>query len=476
MLRRLRISLTILYTLIAVVFMTVLIAVTYGLLAYYFQTITDLALRHKMAHEFQLLGLPLPADLAFADQEWNQIRRQIWPQLPFEPENLSIAQIQANWQKQLAHLNYHLTDQSLEETYDSELAAVFLIPLDGTGQMINAGTALASLVQSQLPEQDAVQAAIKDGQDLRTTVLTDGTRVRLLTYRLNLPDGGAFFQLGRLLTDQDYILRRFLNGLLFIGGVGALVSAVGSWWLAGRSLRPVQESIERQRIFVANASHELRTPLTLIRASAEVAHDNAGPNAENRALLADIMLEVDHMTRLVDDLLLLSRIDAGKLELQLRPVDLAELVHEAQRQCNHLAESHRVQFTVERASGAVLADPTRLHQVLLILLDNAVRYSRECGVVKMAALQLGADVYITVADNGPGIPADYLERIFDRFSQADPSRNGHGAGLGLSIAKALVEAHHGTINVESQEGIGTTVTVTLPALESLSSDIPIQQK
>jgi signal transduction histidine kinase len=132
-----------------------------------------------------------------------------------------------------------------------------------------------------------------------------------------------------------------------------------------------------------------------------------------------------------------------------------------------LAESHKVQIVVERASGMVMADPTRLHQVLLILLDNAVRYSCEHGVVTMTGQQLGADAFITVADNGAGIPADYLARIFDRFSQADPVRNGHRAGLGLSIAKALVEAHHGTIEIESQERVGTNVTITMPALERI---------
>lgn len=461
MFNRLRLRLTALYTLIAVIFMAALVAVTYGLLAYYFQTITDLALRHKMAHEFQLLGLALPDDLAFADQEWNKIRQQIWPQVRFAPQTLSLEQIQENWQRQLLHLNYHLSDQSLEEAYDSELAAIFLIPLNNEGRMLNPGDALQNLARGQLPEQGAVQSALAQGQDLRTVVLIDGTRVRLLTYRLPLPDGGALFQLGRLLTDQDYILRRFLNGLLVIGAVGALLSALGGWWLAGRSLIPVRESFERQRTFVANASHELRTPLTLIRASAEVAHDNLQDDQENQALLTDIIQEVDQMTRLVDDLLFLSRLDAGRVVLKRTLIELPDLLGEMQQVGKQLANGREILIQIAEAHGALLADRTRLSQVLRNLLENALHHTPSDGAITLAAGEEGNNVWITVTDTGEGIPAEHLPHIFDRFYQVDSARNG-GVGLGLSIAKSLVEAHGGSITIESRLSHGTTAHLLLP--------------
>jgi signal transduction histidine kinase len=463
MFNRLRLRLTALYILVAVIFMAVLTAVTYGLLAYYFQTITDLALRHKMAHEFRLLGLSLPSDLDFADQEWYQIRRQIWPQLPLTPQKLSLEQIQENWQRQLQHLNYHLNDESLEETYDSELAAVFLIPLDAAGQMINPDDTLLNLAHGQLPEQTAVLAAMEQGQDLRTVTLSDGARVRLLTYRLTLPDGGAFFQLGRLLTDQDYILQRFLNGLFVVGAVGLLLSALGSWWLAGRSLLPVQESFERQRTFVANASHELRTPLTLIRASAEVAYHDLQGDPENRMLLADVIQEVDQMTRLVDDLLFLSRLDAKRVILKRSRIELFDLLGEAQREGEQLANGRNILIRIEEASGTLLADRTRLSQVLRNLLDNSLHHTPDGGVITLAAGRSGNIVRITVTDSGEGIPTENLPYVFDRFYQVDSARNIDGSGLGLSIAKSLVEAHQGWIKIESQLGHGACVTVELPS-------------
>lgn len=473
MFQRLRILLTATYTLIAVAFVTLLIAVTYWLLAYYFQSITDLALQHKMAHEFQLLGLPLPPELAYADQEWSRIRRQLWPLASTRADKLSVEQLQENWQRELTHLRFHLDDQSLEETYDSELAVLFLVPLDVAGQALIDTTLSGSFARNHFPHQEAVQTAAAQGHDLRTVRLTDGARVRLLTYHLPPIEGVSFLQLGRLLTDQDLILQRFLTGLLTIGAIGALLSAGGSWWLAGRSLHPAQQSLERQRTFVANASHELRTPLTLIRASAEVAHNNLTEDGENRELLADIIFEVDHMTRLVDDLLLLSRLDAGRLGLARRLVVLADLLAEAKRQCEPLALRRDLRVEIKGAKGVALADPTRLHQVLLILLENAFRNTPGGGVITLEAGEQTQGVWIIVADTGVGIPPQHLTHLFDRFYQVDGSRNDQGLGLGLSIAKALVDAHHGQIRIESLPGCGTTVRIDLPKIDQakLHSDI-----
>lgn len=462
MFHRLRLLLTATYTLIAVAFVIMMIAITYGLLAYYFRSITDLALQHKMAHEFELLGLPLPPELSYADQEWNRIRHQLWPLARPRVNKLSIKQLQENWQQELAHLRFHLNDQSLEETYDSELSALFLVPLDTAGQVLLDSSVSGNFARSRFPHQQAVQVAATQGYDLRTVLLSDGVRVRLLTYHLPPLEGVAYLQLGRLLADQDFILQRFLTGLLGVGAVGALLSAGGSWWLAGRSLRPVQQSVERQRTFVANASHELRTPLTLIRASAEVAHNNLAQDGENRELLADIIFEVDHMTRLVDDLLLLSRLDAGRLGLTRRLIPLADLLEEAQRQSEHLAHERNVQVEVKGVEGVVLADPTRLHQILLIVLENALHNTPAGGVITLEAGEQADGAWITVADTGVGIPTEHLAHLFDRFYQVDPSRNGQGLGLGLSIAKALVEAHHGQIQIESLPGHGATVRIALP--------------
>ena len=382
---QLRVKLTALYILIAVIFVTTIGGATYGLLAYYFHSITDLALRHRMAHEFELLGLSLPPDLAHADAEWNRIRMQVWPQIRPTFDSASLGRAQQEWQAHVTHFHSHEEDHVLEETYDGELTSVFLIPLNRFGQVVSSVPLPVLLAYKELPDQRAVQFALQEGVDLRTIALPDGQRARLLTYLVPLAETKIVLQLGRVLADQDYILRRFLSGILVSGAVVLLISAGGSWWLAGRALQPVQASIERQRTFVANASHELRTPLTLIRASAEVVHNNLASQSEDRRLLADVIDEVDYLTRLVDDLLLLSRLDVGRLVLKRRRVDLDEFLCEAERTFAILTEGRNLILERKPANGAVIADPIYLRQALLAILDNAIRHTPDGGVITLEA-------------------------------------------------------------------------------------------
>jgi signal transduction histidine kinase len=333
-----------------------------------------------------------------------------------------------------------------------------------------------------------VTAALANGHDLRTVVGPEGVRARLLTYALpeSAGSGGLVaLQVGRTLSDQDRVLRQLLMGLVLLSAASALLLGVASWWLAGRSLRPAQQAWERQQAFVANASHELRAPLTLMRANAEVAlrrtHTaqatvpvGAGSSAgievagEQSALLHDIVQEVDHMALLVDDLLLLSRLDAGRLQLEREPVQAAELLEGVRRHVSALAEQRGVSVVVDGASGTILGDPARLRQVLLILLDNALRHTPDGGRVTLSAAPEAHGVRLQVADTGEGIAPEHLPHIFERFYRADSARGEEsgGSGLGLSIAKALVEAHHGHIVLGSAPGNGTTATVLLPASPS----------
>lgn len=171
------------------------------------------------------------------------------------------------------------------------------------------------------------------------------------------------------------------------------------------------------------------------------------------------------MALLVDDLLLLSRLDAGRLQLQKQPVEAAELLEAARRQVSALAEQRGVGVAVDGASGTIMGDPTRLRQVLLILLDNALRHTPAGGTVALSARPAGRDVRVAVADTGEGIPPEHLPHIFERFYRASSDRGEEsgGSGLGLSIARGLVEAHHGHIGISSEPGKGTRVEMTLPA-------------
>jgi signal transduction histidine kinase len=202
-----------------------------------------------------------------------------------------------------------------------------------------------------------------------------------------------------------------------------------------------------------------------MRAGAEVVQRTLpGADADHQAILADVLQECDYMSRLVEDLLLLSRLDAGGLVLERRAVDLPDLIADVQRQVGRLAAARGSTLVAEPIACTVLGDPIRLRQVLLIVLDNALRYTPPGGTIRLTARLQGRQVRITLTDTGPGIAPAHLPHVFDRFYRTDAARQAAsgGTGLGLAIAKALVEAHHGQIGVESAEGQGTRVTVTLP--------------
>jgi signal transduction histidine kinase len=462
MFRGLHLRLTLLYLLAALALVVLVGGSAYALLAYYFQITTDSALQHKMSLEFRLLGAPLPAELADADRTWYADRNLPPPTLPLPTK--AAPSVGSEGQDQEGVEKSH--DPTAEEAYDSELAAIFVLPLSESGQLLFDPNPFAPPLVS---DSQAVAAALRQGNDRRTVRLNNGPRVRLLTYRLTLNGGPAVLQLGRTLSDQDHLLNQLLIGLLGLGGLSAVLLGAASWWLAGRSLVPAQQAWERQQSFVANASHELRTPLTLMRASAEVAQRGLPATDDRRELLGDVLQETDHMSRLVDDLLLLSRLDAGRLTLERTTIALPDLFTDIQRQVGRLADEHGVPLTVGEVSGAVRADPTRVRQVLLILLDNALRHTPSGGTIRLEARPQGKQVLIQVVDTGNGIAPEHLPHIFERFYRADAARNDQrgGSGLGLAIARALVGAQHGQIRVESRVGQGTRITVALPSAGNL---------
>jgi len=295
--------------------------------------------------------------------------------------------------------------------------------------------------------------------------LPDGRRVRLLTYHAAVPGGPELLQVGRLLHDQEEILNRFLLSLLALSGLSIVLLGIGSWRLSGRSLGPAQRAWDQQQAFISNASHELRTPLTLMRANAEYALRDI-TEAERQASLRDILQESDYMSRLVDDLLLLSRLDSQRLKLNREIVDLPTLLEEACRQAGKLAEGKDIHILVAQVEGKVWGDSLRLRQVLLILLDNAVRFTPAGGAIRLEAYQQGKQCQLCVIDSGRGVPPEHLPHIFERFYQV-PGTAGEGArsnGLGLSIAKALIEAQGGAIALHSQVGQGTQAIISLPSV------------
>lgn len=224
---------------------------------------------------------------------------------------------------------------------------------------------------------------------------------------------------------------------------------------------------ERRR-FLADVSHELRTPLTVIRGEAEVTLRQSAAAADDyRAVLGQIVDQVGLLSRLVDDLLLMARAQAGVASLKLEAVDMSDLLAKVCRDAAALTGGRQIEIVPPSADGAaaVTGDLGRLTQLFFILVDNAIRYSGTQGRIEVTLTDRGAELSVAVSDSGPGIPAADLPHIFERFFRSEGARRlaPEGSGLGLPLAKAIVEAHHGTIAVDSTPDRGTIVTVTLPA-------------
>jgi two-component system sensor histidine kinase BaeS len=234
----------------------------------------------------------------------------------------------------------------------------------------------------------------------------------------------------------------------------------------------LRQSDQAKNAFVADVTHELRTPLTVIKGTIETLEDGAMDDMEGRtALLTSMQRETDRLIRLVNDLLVLTRADAGMLRLNLRPVDLSELAHSRCDIFSAFAKSREVGFCVKSSEQAfVLADGDRLAQVLDNLLDNALRYSPEGTVVNVEISSSGVVIQCEVRDSGPGIAKEHLPFIFQRFYRAESSRDRQtgGAGLGLAIAQSLVLAQGGSISASSVIGEGTSLRFNLPAATRLT--------
>ena len=232
------------------------------------------------------------------------------------------------------------------------------------------------------------------------------------------------------------------------------------------TLARLQEAFEQLRRFTADASHELRTPLTAVRSVGEVALQRHLTAEGYREVIGSMLEEVDRLTRLVENLLTLTRAESGRIPLTLEIVDLAELATSVAESLRVLAEDKEQTLVVETAGHiSVRCDPAILHQALLNLLYNAIRYTPSEGTIRVSTEATSSgEAAIAVVDTGPGIPIEHRERIFERFYRVDGgrSRDAGGVGLGLAIARWAVEANGGRIEVEGEEGQGSVFRIVLP--------------
>jgi signal transduction histidine kinase len=228
----------------------------------------------------------------------------------------------------------------------------------------------------------------------------------------------------------------------------------------------LEAAVKRMTQFTADASHELRAPVALIRTTAEVAVMRDRAASEYREALSDILGEAERMSQVIDSLMLLARTDSATESIEPIALDARAVVNEAAEQGEKLARSHKVAFEAEIPKTAVpiRAASDALRRALLILLDNAVKYTSNGGFVRLKLALLEGFAIMSVADTGIGIKEEDLPHIFDRFWRADKARSREhgGAGLGLSIAKWLIETQGGTISVTSDLGKGSTFFIRIP--------------
>jgi signal transduction histidine kinase len=243
------------------------------------------------------------------------------------------------------------------------------------------------------------------------------------------------------------------------------ISAVG-WFLAKKSIEPIERNLALLRQFVADAAHELRTPVSVLRSRADVTLQREREPAAYVDALTAVGLESERMGRIVNDLLTLARADAGERAIAPERVYIDDVAVDAVSSVSVLAERRGVQLDVlQFEESAAVADPMLARQLLVILLDNAVKFTPPGGRVTLSVRPEDGRATVIVADTGVGIAAGELPRVFDRFYRGDDARRrADGAGLGLSIAKWITDAHGAALGIESVVGQGTVVTVRFPTI------------
>ena len=246
------------------------------------------------------------------------------------------------------------------------------------------------------------------------------------------------------------------------------ISGAAAYFLAGKTLAPIETMVDEQKQFVADASHELRTPLTAIKSEVEVAlRDKKLSLTQAKSLLKSNLEEVDKLQSFANYLLTLSRYENNRVSLPFTDVDLADVVEKAISKVESLARQKGITIKKELSTATVNGNAIALAELFTILLDNAIKYSHRDGNINITVNHEGKKAIVTIQDYGVGIKAADLPHIFDRFYRADTSRSKtqvDGYGLGLSIAKSIVELHHAKINAESTIDTGATFVIHFPTV------------
>ncbi len=263
-------------------------------------------------------------------------------------------------------------------------------------------------------------------------------------------------------SDHLLLLRLLFFNLIVLGLAG-----FASFWLAKRTLQPIEEAHEQQKRFTADVSHELRTPLTAIRMESEVAlMSGASSKQELKETLESNLEEVTKLENLINNLLKLSRLEADELQQDFQTLDTKVLVGDVIKQVSAISKERNINITSELGDYKIKGDKGSLEQLILIIIDNAIKYSPSDSKIEIITKKIDSSIILSVSDNGIGIDKDSLEHIFERFYRADSSRTknskNEGYGLGLSIAKMIADVHGAEITISSQLNKGTSVEIKFP--------------
>jgi two-component system sensor histidine kinase CiaH len=325
----------------------------------------------------------------------------------------------------------------------------------------------------QLPKQSFnldIANQFKDPPEALTlrTVTADKHSYRVLQFPYHNQSSGMIVSVGivRSMEDVNGTLRSLMWDITAGIIAGVVISIFAGLFLAGRALIPIRNSWEKQQRFVADASHELRTPTAVIHAQTELLFRHPTHSIEQESPnIAVILKESKRMSKLLDDLLTLARSDSNQLEIQSSDIALDSLLREISKQFQLLASTKEIDIKVELQEPLSLwGDEGRIRQLLIILLDNALKYTPPSGQIEVAGRYQSNFVYISVSDSGCGIAEDELPHVFERFYRGDKvrSRSEGGTGLGLSIAQWIVDAHGGVIRIDSKINTGTKVELIFP--------------
>jgi two-component system, OmpR family, sensor histidine kinase CiaH len=355
------------------------------------------------------------------------------------------------------------------QAFNRQSGIAFIACYDNTGKFIGAvgpsndapGFLANSLAQSALASGsafDEVDAGPYEGQVRRYAVVVRDPDTQNVI---------GVAQAGVRIGDTLAALDTLQTLLLLVGALTLLGATVGGYFLAARALDPARLAFARQQGFIADAAHELRTPLTLLRADAEVllrGRERFEP--DDAALLEDIVAETGHLSSLSTTMLTLARLDSGAQHHERDIVDLASVAASVVQRVRAFADERNVTLTLGATAPAqVIGDRELLEQAALILVDNAIKYGGEGSAVTVSVAAKDSEQRLVVHDTGPGIAAEHLPHLGERFYRPDKARSraAGGAGLGLSLARGIMKLHDGDLTVESAPGKGTTATLILPS-------------